>query len=463
MVPIDDIIKSKKSEIRSNGQKEKIHPNTARPKDKALFFKMQTIIRDESVDDFSELSSHNTDEKSGEISDEEVEKTPIPEKKEEGETNQESIPIGDANVNTEKQPPSPPPLSHEQNNSALPSPLKDLQICIQPPPIELQQQFAEDEQELIDISDSSALTMAIPVPKSFIERTRSPPSPNEDDRKLSRSMDYRQMRQEIDNCWKEPDVQQQSQQQVQPSSSWKRWLTFGMAGSSGAPSTPSSSSTPPSAVSSQQISQQSIPIPPDRPQNPPARIMKKSLRPTSDELLSLHLQEGRNEIKFLVTSRLQGTQEMTANIYLWNHMTRVVISDVDGTITKSDALGHILPMFGKDWSHAGIAKLYSSIAKNGYKILYLTSRSIIQAGATRDYISTLKQGEAVLPEGPIIMAPDRLFHCLAREVIMKQPEEFKIAALRDVKNLFGNNYNPFFAGFGNKLNVWNSLIVIILY
>lgn len=28
---------------------------------------------------------------------------------------------------------------------------------------------------------------------------------------------------------------------------------------------------------------------------------------------------------------------------------------------RSDALGHILPQFGKDWTHKGIAKLYHKI------------------------------------------------------------------------------------------------------
>lgn len=40
-----------------------------------------------------------------------------------------------------------------------------------------------------------------------------------------------------------------------------------------------------------------------------------------------------------------------------------------------------------------------------------------------------------------------------REVIEKKPEEFKIACLRDIQSLFPTNRNPFYAGFGNKVNV----------
>lgn len=181
-------------------------------------------------------------------------------------------------------------------------------------------------------------------------------------------------------------------------------------------------------------------------------IYTKTLRPSGEQLEALNLKEGRNEIQFIVTSRFQGTQELAANIYLWNHDSRLVISDVDGTITRSDALGHILPMIGRDWSHAGIAKLYSTIKSNGYKFLYLTSRSIVQAGQTRGYIASLKQGGSALPEGPVIMAPDRLFEVITREVITKRPEEFKIAALRDIRALFPTSINPYVGGFGNKVN-----------
>ena len=47
-----------------------------------------------------------------------------------------------------------------------------------------------------------------------------------------------------------------------------------------------------------------------------------------------------------------------------------------------------------------------------------------------------------------------LFFC-SREVIERKPEEFKIACMRDVQKLFPDKENPFYAGFGNKINVSN--------
>jgi phosphatidate phosphatase LPIN len=139
-----------------------------------------------------------------------------------------------------------------------------------------------------------------------------------------------------------------------------------------------------------------------------------------------------------------------ARIFYWNHDANVVISDVDGTITKSDVLGHVFTMVGKDWTHAGVANYYSSIAKNGYHFLYLTSRAIGQASYTREYLAGVEQDQYQLPEGPVLLSPDRLVQAFTREVIQRRPQEFKIACLKDVKRLFGDR-SPFYAGFGNRI------------
>lgn len=71
-------------------------------------------------------------------------------------------------------------------------------------------------------------------------------------------------------------------------------------------------------------------------------------------------------------------------------------------------------MIGRDWTHLGVAKLYTDITRNGYKIMYLTSRAIGQADATRAYLEGIKQNNYQLPEGPVIMSPDRLITSLHR-------------------------------------------------
>lgn len=62
---------------------------------------------------------------------------------------------------------------------------------------------------------------------------------------------------------------------------------------------------------------------------------------------------------------LKGTAICMCHIYLYKWSETLVISDIDGTITKSDVLGHVIPVVGGTWAHAGVAELYSHIKANG--------------------------------------------------------------------------------------------------
>jgi len=163
------------------------------------------------------------------------------------------------------------------------------------------------------------------------------------------------------------------------------------------------------------------------------------------------LHPGANKVSFTVTSKLQGEKSIHGTIYLWPQNAKIIVSDVDGTITRSDVLGQLMPIVGRDWSHDGVADLFSKIRKHGYYILYLTARAIGQADSTREYLFGLRQNvEEQLPDGPLLLSPDRLFFSFKREVIDRKPYVFKIAALRDIRNLFPPVVNPFVAGFGNR-------------
>ncbi|KAM6928219.1 phosphatidate phosphatase LPIN2 [Xenentodon cancila] len=182
------------------------------------------------------------------------------------------------------------------------------------------------------------------------------------------------------------------------------------------------------------------------------QMYRKSLRLTSKQIENLNLREGANKAVFSVTTQYQGTCRCEATIYLWKWDDRVIISDIDGTITKSDALGHILPQFGKDWTHKGIARLYHKIHQNGYKFLYCSARAIGMAAITKDYLQWVNDKGTVLPKGPVLLAPSSLFSALHREVIEKKPEVFKVACLSDIRDLFNLNRQPFYAAFGNRTN-----------
>lgn len=177
---------------------------------------------------------------------------------------------------------------------------------------------------------------------------------------------------------------------------------------------------------------------------------QKTLRLSSEQLVSLLLKDGPNDVVFSVTTQYQGTCRCEGTIYLWNWDDKIIISDIDGTITRSDKLGHILPTLGKDWTHQGIASLYHNISQNSYKFLYCSARAIGMADMTRGYLHWVSERGTMLPQGPVLLSPSSLLSALHREVIEKRPEKFKVACLTDIKNLFLPNTEPFYAAFGNR-------------
>ncbi|XP_010785398.1 LOW QUALITY PROTEIN: phosphatidate phosphatase LPIN1-like [Notothenia coriiceps] len=184
--------------------------------------------------------------------------------------------------------------------------------------------------------------------------------------------------------------------------------------------------------------------------SPGSVFYKKTLRLNSEQLASLQLKEGANEVVFSVTTQYQGTCRCHGTIYLWSWDDKIVISDIDGTITRSDTLGHILPTLGKDWTHQGIARFYHKVSQNGYKFMFCSARAIGMADMTRGYLHWVNERGTMLPMGPVLLSPSSLFSALHREVIEKKPEKFKIECLSDIKQLFYPNTEPFYAAFGNR-------------
>lgn len=64
-----------------------------------------------------------------------------------------------------------------------------------------------------------------------------------------------------------------------------------------------------------------------------------------------------------------------------------------------------------------------------------------------DFLNFQKSSQQVAKTGR-----DVCFGFCCREVIERKPQEFKIACLRDIGELFPG-HKPFYAGFGNKINV----------
>ena len=143
-----------------------------------------------------------------------------------------------------------------------------------------------------------------------------------------------------------------------------------------------------------------------------------------------------------------GTTFLEANLYLWRYDDQLVVSDLDGTITRSDVLGHMHTLSGRlvDAFQPNVAHLFTNLVGNGYRLLYLSARPIGMSGSTRADLLKVRQGEYMLPDGPLLLNPSSFYNAFKKEVIEKRPHEFKIECLRGIQQLFPATRKPFYAG-----------------
>ena len=170
---------------------------------------------------------------------------------------------------------------------------------------------------------------------------------------------------------------------------------------------------------------------------------------TSNQFSLMNLNYGKNVLEFTISS-YRGIRTLKSHLYLWNYNDKILISDLDGTISRSDLIGQLSYLWGGDWSHKNITKLYNDIYNNGYKILYLTARTMCQHKQTKEFLYNINQNNITMPEGPILMSKDDFISAFKTEIIDKKPHTMKISSLLMVLNLFPNDYYPFYSGIGNK-------------
>lgn len=184
-------------------------------------------------------------------------------------------------------------------------------------------------------------------------------------------------------------------------------------------------------------------------------IQVHRIRPDQNLLLKFGLVPGKNEVEFSTkgTFFTKLTQKAAIFFYPYSPIRKLIISDVDGTITKSDLIGHFLQTFGVEYCHVGVCQLYTELAKRGYKFIYLTARHLGYARSTSKYLRSIKQGNFSLPEGPLLTSAEGFYNSFKTEVIDKSTDMFKIQVINDVRNVFGHcDSNPIFSGFGNRDN-----------
>lgn len=176
---------------------------------------------------------------------------------------------------------------------------------------------------------------------------------------------------------------------------------------------------------------------------------------TSRELGELNLKPGLNEGKYV--ARKLG-MELSFRVFLFNVTDRLVVTDIDGTITDHEVRGLVLPRLGiSSAEHVKVVELFHRVGAAGYRLVYLTARSMSQDEETKEYLFSMLQNQSQysLPQGPVLFSPEPLISSLLAEVVHQNPDVQKTKTLLDVWNIFNSNNkanidDTIVAGYGNK-------------
>lgn len=240
-----------------------------------------------------------------------------------------------------------------------------------------------------------------------------------------------------------------------------------------------------------------------------------SLRPETSALKHLihnnSIIPGRNLIRYILYQNKDGKEKVIgtaeAHMFLWSVHDQCIISDIDGTVTRSDVRGVIDSILTESYSHVhdGVCQLFNDVVEHGrsthdghsppttttdhmtsmwqhstpkkgqVRMLYLSSRPMTLIHSTRKFLSSMTQSslkssnelqetesydtassasDVKLPAGPIFLHTGNLSKVLVTELVYKSTHEFKADTLaRQVVIPFiaaGKKNRVFIAGFGNK-------------
>lgn len=172
------------------------------------------------------------------------------------------------------------------------------------------------------------------------------------------------------------------------------------------------------------------------------------------------LKRGRNPIRYLLLDQLTVVGVAEANIFLWRHDDALIVSDIDGTITKSNARGAIDTIVTTKYQyvhHSICNLLYRLATQPRTQIVYITSRPLSLATSTRKFLDHVRQEEARLPQGPVLGFGGRFSQLLLMELVSKTTHHFKSETLwKQIVQPFRRATNKevnqiFVAGFGNTI------------
>lgn len=176
--------------------------------------------------------------------------------------------------------------------------------------------------------------------------------------------------------------------------------------------------------------------------------------PSSTILKNLCLIKGKNILIF--ENKFYKTR-VECVVFLWSIYDKIVVVDIDGTLTRSDVRGYVETVYlGRyDYIHEGAVTFFSNLEKEYHVChLYLTSRPLHHIQDTKAFLHLVHDQKGNhLPQGPLFTNKENVIRAIYRELVARTSAQFKGSVLIDILSLFvaaGANYSPFCLGVGNK-------------
>ena len=157
---------------------------------------------------------------------------------------------------------------------------------------------------------------------------------------------------------------------------------------------------------------------------------------------------GKNELSYKIRD---GTDDQTlgCSIYLTNEDTKLIVFDIDGTLTKDDFHSYI-NTFGIYAFQKNVGELCCKQKEMGYFLVFLTARLKFMVEGTRHLLDQAQRFGEYLPDAPVMTNPENLDHWAKREIINANPDEMKTTQMNSIQSLFPSKDKTITAGFGNS-------------
>ena len=176
------------------------------------------------------------------------------------------------------------------------------------------------------------------------------------------------------------------------------------------------------------------------------RGRKSSFCFTTEEIQLMQLNKGINRAVFNVEEL---NISITFYIYLLSHDKKFIVSDIDGTITRSDVIGFLGGSLGFDVHHLDVIRFLQNVHQNGYHVIYVSARPMAFDQNTREYLFDTLQNDVggnSLPLGAVFLNP-----LPTTPIRLSDPCIMKTKVLNTFLDMFQNRNEVIVGAYGNTV------------